>query len=114
MEYEVSIEEIHHVQKIDTPSGTAISLANDLIEILERKEKWVHVLSQTDKEFEIKSVRTENTPGTHIIKYDSEIDTIEIKHVAKNRKGFALGAILAAEWLKGKQGFFKLSDMLNF
>lgn len=114
MEYEVSIEEIHHVHKIDAPSGTAISLANDLIKILERKEKWVHVLSQTDKEFEIKSVRIENTPGTHIIKYDSEIDTIEIKHVAKNRKGFALGAVLAAEWLKGKQGFFKLNDMLNF
>jgi 4-hydroxy-tetrahydrodipicolinate reductase len=113
-EYNVSIEEIHHTQKLDAPSGTAISLANDIIKLIERKEEWVKVLAQADSEFEIKSIRIPNVTGTHIIEYDSEIDTIEIKHTAKNRKGFALGAVIAAEWIQGKKGFFEFSSILDY
>ncbi|MFC2100442.1 4-hydroxy-tetrahydrodipicolinate reductase [Bacteroidota bacterium] len=113
-EYNVLIKEIHHTQKLDAPSGTAISLANDIIKIIERKEEWVKALAQSDSEFEIKSVRKDNVTGTHIIEYDSEIDTIEIKHTAKNRKGFALGAILASEWIFDKKGFFDFSVMLDY
>jgi len=112
-EYEISIEETHHVHKQDAPSGTAIVLANDIIRNIERKEKWVNEISEHPEDIEIKSYRTENVPGTHIIRYDSEVDTIEIIHTAKNRKGFALGAILAAEWVIDKKGVFSMKDMLQ-
>ncbi|MEI6455415.1 MAG: 4-hydroxy-tetrahydrodipicolinate reductase [bacterium] len=112
-EYEISIEETHHVHKQDAPSGTAIVLANDIIRNIERKEKWVKEISENPEEIEIKSYRTENIPGTHIVRYESEIDSIEIIHTAKNRRGFALGALLAAEWVIGQKGVFFMKDMLQ-
>jgi 4-hydroxy-tetrahydrodipicolinate reductase len=112
-EYEISIEETHHVHKQDAPSGTAIVLANDIIRNIERKEKWVKEISENPEEIEIKSYRTENVPGTHIVRYESEIDIIEIIHTAKNRHGFALGALLAAEWVIGQKGVFFMKDMLQ-
>ncbi len=112
-EYEISIEETHHIHKQDAPSGTAILLANDIIKHIGRKEKWVNDLSENPGELGIKSIRMENEPGTHIIKYDSDIDNITIIHNAKNRRGFAIGALMAAEWLPGKKGFFEMKDMLS-
>lgn len=118
-EYEVRLEEIHHTQKLDAPSGTAITLANDIISNSEKKKKWVSVLETEKKgsgnadEIEILSVRKNKIPGTHKIKYDSEIDCIEITHIAKNRKGFATGAVLAAEWIVGKKGIFGMKDLLK-
>lgn len=111
--YEISIEETHHVHKLDSPSGTAIVLANDIIRNTERKEKWVKELSENPDELGIRSVRLENVPGTHVVKYDSEMDSIEIIHTAKSRKGFALGAILCGEWLIGKTGFYEMKDFLE-
>ena len=112
-EYEISIEETHHIHKQDAPSGTAILLANDIIHHIGRKEKWVNELSENPLELEIKSIRMENEPGSHIIKYDSDIDNIIISHNAKNRRGFANGALMAAEWLPGKKGFFEMKDLLS-
>jgi 4-hydroxy-tetrahydrodipicolinate reductase len=111
-EYEISIEETHHIHKLDSPSGTAIVLANDIIRNSERKEKWVKELTENPEELGIKSFRTENVTGTHVVRYESEMDTIEIIHNAKSRRGFALGAILCAEWLLGKKGFFEMKDFL--
>jgi 4-hydroxy-tetrahydrodipicolinate reductase len=111
-DYEISLEETHHIHKKDAPSGTAIMLANDIIKHLGRKEKWVNEESEKPGELEIKSIRAENEPGTHIVKYDSEIDTITLIHNAKNRRGFALGAVMAAEWLIGRKGFFEMKDLL--
>jgi 4-hydroxy-tetrahydrodipicolinate reductase len=112
-EYEISIEETHHINKLDSPSGTAIVLANDIIKNLERKEKWVKEEIPKPDEVSISSFRTENVPGTHIIRYESENDSIQIIHTAKNRKGFALGAIMAAEFLSGKKGLFGMKDLLS-
>ena len=110
--YEPSIEESHHIQKLDAPSGTAITLANEIIEKIERKKKWIKEFSQAPNELAIKSIRKGNIPGTHSIFYDSPTDVLEIKHTAKNRKGFAFGAVLAAEFLLGKTGFFTMEDLL--
>jgi 4-hydroxy-tetrahydrodipicolinate reductase len=112
-QYEILAEETHHIEKVDAPSGTAIKLANDIIEIHSGKSKWVNKPSVTPDELEIISVRHKNVPGTHIVKYGSEYDTLEIKHTAKNRKGFAEGALLAAEWVIGKKGVFQMKDMLT-
>ena len=109
--YDVEMEEIHHIHKLDKPSGTAISLANQIIEKTDRKTKW----SITDKSPEtlfIKDVREGEVPGTHIIKYTSAIDDIEIIHKAHNRKGFALGAVIAAEYIHGKKGIFTMKDLI--
>lgn len=109
--YDVEMEEIHHIHKLDKPSGTAISLANQVIEKIERKKNW----SITDRNQEtlfIKDVREGEVPGTHIIKYTSEIDDIEIMHKAHNRKGFALGAVIAAEYIIGKKGIFTMNDLI--
>jgi 4-hydroxy-tetrahydrodipicolinate reductase len=111
--YEISIEETHHIHKLDAPSGTAIVLANDIIRNIERKEKWVKELQENPDEVGIKSYRSEDVPGTHIVRYESEMDAIVITHTAKTRRGFALGALLAAEWIKGKKGFFEMKDLLN-
>ncbi len=111
-EYTVDIEEIHHTTKLDAPSGTAIVLANDIIQNMEHLDTWSKEKT-TDKELEIRSLREENVPGTHIITYESGFDQIQIQHTAKSRKGFAIGAILAAEWLYGKKGFFEMKDLLN-
>ncbi len=112
-EYDISIEETHHIHKQDAPSGTAIVLANDIIRTTERKEKWVNEPVENPDELSIKSYRTENVPGTHIVKYESEDDSISIIHSAKNRKGFATGAIMAAEWIIGKRGYYDMNDLLK-
>lgn len=114
LDYNASIHEIHHTQKLDAPSGTAITLGTDIIEKLQRKDKWVDHVSGKENELSITADRIENVPGTHIVTYSSEIDTIELKHVAHNRKGFALGAVLAAEWIVDKKGFYEVKEMFNF
>ncbi len=110
-QYKVSLEEIHHTQKLDTPSGTAISLANGIIEETSYN-KWTLDTPKSD-EIGIVAKRIENVPGTHQITYDSKVDTIQIKHTAHSREGFALGAVIAAEWILGKKGVFSMKDVLN-
>jgi 4-hydroxy-tetrahydrodipicolinate reductase len=110
-DYEVSMEEIHHIHKLDKPSGTAITLANQVIENLDRKKAWSITEKNEDTLF-IKDVREGEVPGTHIIKYHSAIDDIEIMHKAHNRKGFAYGAVIASEFLKGKKGIYSMSDII--
>lgn len=112
-QYNVSMFEEHHIHKLDSPSGTAITLANQIIESNGRKENWVNAITEKGNELEIISKRIAETPGTHTIKYFSSVDEIEITHVAHNRKGFALGAVLAAEWLQKKKGIFGMDDLLN-
>jgi len=110
-QYAVSMEEIHHTQKLDAPSGTAISLAEDIIENT-NYEAWK--LDQgSEKKIPIVSKRIGTTPGTHAVTYNSHVDTIEIKHTAHNREGFAQGAVIAAEWLVGKTGVFSMKDVLG-
>ncbi len=111
-EYSVEIEEIHHVQKLDAPSGTAISLAQQIIEKYPDKKGWQ--LNHADKdEIAIHAKRIKDVPGIHTVTYESDIDSIEIIHSAKNRKGFALGAVVAAEFLKDKSGIFTMKDVLS-
>jgi len=113
-QYDCHIEETHHVTKKDKPSGTAITLAEDVIWQLDRKSEWVGANAYEDKELGIKSKREEDVKGTHIVAYKSKIDSIEIKHTAQSREGFADGAIKAAEWIKGKNGIFTMKDLLGF
>ncbi|MEI6899171.1 MAG: 4-hydroxy-tetrahydrodipicolinate reductase [Bacteroidota bacterium] len=113
VEYEISIEETHHIHKKDAPSGTAIHLANTILNTIKRKDKWVQDAAGQPEELGIKSNRTENVPGTHIIRYESEDDSIEIIHTAKNRKGFAQGAVMAAQFLAGKKGLFGMKELLE-
>lgn len=110
-DYDVSMEEIHHTHKLDKPSGTAITLANQVIEKIERKKNW-SITTPSAETLYIKDVREGEVPGTHIIKYQSQIDDIEIMHKAHNRKGFALGAVIAAEFLKDKKGVFSMDDII--
>ena len=110
--YNVSIEEIHHTQKLDAPSGTAITLAEGIIEEHDNYKDW-KLDKVEENSIPIKAERIEKVPGTHIIDYSSEIDTINISHTAHNRQGFALGAVVAAEWLVGKTGIFSMKDVLN-
>lgn len=112
-QYEIRMKEIHHTQKLDTPSGTAISLAKDILEKIDRKSDWSLDKEENQSSLVIKAKREGMVPGTHVIRYDSEVDYIEISHVAKNRKGLAFGAVLAAEYIQGKKGVFGMSDMLN-
>ncbi len=111
--YDVRMEETHHMHKLDAPSGTAITLAEGILAHIGRKDKWV--LDKTDKvdELPIKTFREGEVPGIHTVIYESEADSIRITHDAKNRKGFALGAVLAAEFTKGKKGFLGMSNMLG-
>jgi 4-hydroxy-tetrahydrodipicolinate reductase len=113
-EYQIRITEIHHTEKKDAPSGTAISLAEQILEKIPRKKGWVNHISDNLDELEILSERTDPAPGTHRIEYDSAVDTIEITHTAHNRRGFAMGAVLAAEFLQGKKGIYQMSDVLGF
>lgn len=112
-EYDVLIKETHHTQKKDAPSGTAITLAEQILENLPRKKQWVNELSDNTADLEIISQRIDPAPGTHSIRYSSVIDDIEIIHTAHNRTGFATGAVLAAEFIKEKKGFFTMKDVLN-
>ncbi|UWY28505.1 4-hydroxy-tetrahydrodipicolinate reductase [Flavobacterium sp. TR2] len=109
--YKVSMEEIHHIHKLDAPSGTAISLAQGVIENSSYSE-WT-LEDAKNNQIHIEAKRIGEVPGTHTVTYDSPIDSIEIKHTAHNREGFALGAVIAAEWLAGKQGVFSMKDVLN-
>jgi len=109
--YQVEMEEIHHTQKLDAPSGTAISLAKGVIEN-SAYTKWT-IDNPKPKEIHIEAKRIENIPGTHTVTYNSIVDSIEIKHTAHNRDGFALGAVIAAEWIVGKKGVFTMKDVLE-
>ena len=110
-QYQVTMEEIHHTQKLDAPSGTAISLAKGIINN-SHYQNWV-LENPKANEILIDAKRIENVPGTHSVIYNSEVDSIEIKHIAHNREGFALGSVIAAEWLLGKKGVFTMKDVLN-
>ena len=111
-QYEVSIEETHHTHKKDAPSGTAITIAEKIIENLHRKKIWVKTQPNDANELSILAHRIDEVPGTHLVKYSSAIDDIEMVHTAHNRDGFALGAVIAAEFLKGKKGNFSMKDVL--
>ena len=113
-EYNVEMTEVHHTQKLDAPSGTAITLAEGILDNIDRKTGWVKEIQQNDNELAIKSIREGQVPGIHTIRYESFADIIEITHDAKSREGFALGAVLAAEFTCGKKGFLGMNDMLNF
>jgi 4-hydroxy-tetrahydrodipicolinate reductase len=113
-DYDVTLKEIHHTQKLDAPSGTAVTLAEQVIANLPRKQSWVNHESFHPEKLAIISERIDPAPGTHHVKYTSEIDDIEIVHTAHNRKGFALGAVLAAEYIAGKKGVFTMQDVLHF
>jgi len=112
-EYDVAIEEIHHTQKLDAPSGTAITLAQDIVAAIDRKKSWQLNDFNSVDELQITAKRLGKVPGTHTITYDSEVDSIEISHRAKSRKGFALGVVIAAEFMKGKTGLFGMNDLLG-
>ena len=124
--YDVSMVETHHIHKLDAPSGTAITLAEGILENMERKNKWVMgtltapdgTVSGTNEcaanELCVSSVREGEVPGIHAIRYDSEADSITITHDAKNRKGFALGAVLAAEYTASHEGFLGMNDLFQF
>lgn len=114
-DYKLNIEEIHHTKKLDAPSGTAISLAEDIIENSNYKNWTMDNPSsaKNSRSIKIEAKRIVDVPGTHVINYDSEVDSIEIKHAAHNREGFALGAVIAAEWIADKKGVFNMKDVLN-
>ncbi|UMB54290.1 4-hydroxy-tetrahydrodipicolinate reductase [Lutibacter sp. A64] len=111
-QYDVTLEEIHHTKKLDAPSGTAITLAEGVIKHT-NKESWNLNVTNNDSQIPIVAKRIDDVPGTHTVAYNSEVDTIEIKHTAHNRSGFALGAVIAAEWLYGKTGIFTMKDVLG-
>jgi 4-hydroxy-tetrahydrodipicolinate reductase len=113
-EYDVSMVEAHHIHKLDTPSGTAITLAESILENIERKNHWVKEIAQESDELPIRSIRKGEIFGIHTIRYESAADSIRITHDAKNRKSFALGAVLAAEFIADKQGYLGMSDLFNF
>lgn len=112
-QYNVQMEEIHHTQKRDAPSGTAISLAEQVLEKITRKQNWVNDETAAPTELSIISKRIDPAPGTHIIHYTSPIDDITITHTAHSREGFASGAVVAAEWIQGKKGVFSMKDVLS-
>lgn len=112
-QYNVSIEEIHHTQKLDAPSGTAITLADGIIQNSDFNNWKLAEDISKDGEIPITAKRIENVPGTHTVTYESEVDRIDMIHIAHNRQGFALGAVIAAEWIIGKTGVFTMNDVLN-
>ena len=115
-EYDVRLREIHHIHKLDAPSGTAISLANGIIENVDRKNKWElesSALQGNPEILNITAIRENEVPGIHYVTFESEVDTLEISHSAKSRKGFALGAVMAAEFIKDKKGVYSMADLLN-
>ncbi len=111
--YNVVMEEIHHTQKKDAPSGTAITLAEQVLRFIKQKKQWVNDITHNNEDLEIISKRIDPAPGTHTIKYTSSVDDIEIIHTAHNRVGFAGGAVLAAEFLSQKKGIFSMKDVLG-
>src|SRR5690606_13000949 len=120
-QYDVQVEEIHHIHKLDAPSGTAITIAEGILDGIDSKTGWVNdvigegaELIPKPEELLIESHRIEEVPGTHTVLYSSEVDQIEFKHTAHSRAGFALGAVVAAEWLFGKKGFYQVTEMFDF
>lgn len=120
-QYDVQVEEIHHIHKLDAPSGTAITIAEGILENTPGKTNWVNNVIDTGEEviakpdeLLIESHRIEEVPGTHTVLYSSEVDQIEFKHTAHSRAGFALGAVVAAEWVQDKKGFYQVTEMFNF
>jgi 4-hydroxy-tetrahydrodipicolinate reductase len=113
-DYNVSIEEIHHTKKLDAPSGTAITLAEGIAGQHSGYKKWCFENDQTNDCIPIRSVREGMVPGTHTVTWDSDIDTISLKHEAKNRKGLALGAVVAAEFIHSRKGIFTMNDVMGF
>ena len=113
-QYDVSMTEVHHTQKLDAPSGTAITLAEDLLAFNDSKTSWTINEGYANNQLHIKPIREGQVPGIHTIKYDSEVDYIEITHSAYNRKGFAFGAVLAAEYSAGRKGILSMTDFLKF
>lgn len=113
-DYNASIEEIHHIKKLDAPSGTAITLAEGIVRENSRYNKWCFKKDKTDTCIPVDSIRQGEVPGTHIVTWDSEIDTISLKHEAKNRKGFAYGAVIAAEFIHSRKGVFTMNDVMGF
>lgn len=112
-EYDVTVEEVHHTTKKDSPSGTAITLAEGILKGIDRKNKWVNTTTTETNELEVLGIRRSIVPGTHTVTWESEADMIQIEHLAKGRKGFALGAVLAAEFLNGKKGIFTMDDLMK-
>jgi 4-hydroxy-tetrahydrodipicolinate reductase len=112
--YSVSIEEIHHIKKLDAPSGTAIVLAEGITKHHTGYTGWSSVSNKTEKSIPIRSIREGTIPGTHTVTWDSEIDSLSLKHEARNRKGLALGAVISAEFIYGKKGIFTMNDVLGF
>lgn len=114
-EYNLSIEEIHHTQKLDAPSGTAITLAEKIIQNYPAKKSWelYNTKNTNPDNLSILALRKDDVPGTHIVKYDSSIDSIHLSHIAHNRRGFAMGAVLAAEWIQNKKGIFGMENVIN-
>lgn len=113
-DYDISLDEVHHTEKKDSPSGTAITLAEGVLKHVDRKTKWVNEKTDNEEELAIASFRIDQVPGTHVVKYESGIDDIEIKHIAHSREGFAKGAVRVAEWIKDKKGVFGMDDFLKF
>ena len=112
-EYDVTMREIHHTAKKDAPSGTAVTLAEQILSNLPRKKDWINEPAENKEQLSIISERIDPAPGTHYVKYSSEVDDIEIIHTAHSRKGFALGAVLAAEHISDKKGIFSMKDVLH-
>ncbi len=112
-DYDITLEEIHHIHKLDAPSGTAISLAEIILQNTKRKKNWVNRQVATPEELQVTSVREGEIPGIHTITCESDADRLTLRHEAKGRKGLAIGALLAAEWLQGKKGYFGMNDMLR-
>ncbi|HEX2969164.1 MAG TPA: 4-hydroxy-tetrahydrodipicolinate reductase [Bacteroidales bacterium] len=113
-DYAVSIEEIHHTKKLDAPSGTAITIANGITAKHPGYDGWTDTDKKTERRIPVTAIREGNVPGTHIITWDSEIDSLTLKHEAKNRKGLAFGAVIAAEFINGKSGVFTMNDVMGF
>lgn len=112
-QYDVAMEEVHHTQKLDAPSGTAITLAEGILQNVERKTAWKLEKAESEQDLKIAAIREGQVPGIHSIRYDSDMDYIEIKHSAKSRKGFAHGAVVAAEFLQGKKGYYTMDDLME-
>lgn len=116
-EYKASVDEIHHTEKLDAPSGTAVSIANDIMFENNNISSWIHFEDKTGEvkndQLPVISHREKGVPGTHVVSYKSDIDEIELKHTALNRIGFGLGAVVAAEWLAGKKGIYTMQDVIK-
>ena len=112
-QYDVTVEEVHHIQKKDAPSGTAITIAEGILQGLDRKTKWVGNTTTEPEELEVLAVRRGMVPGIHTVTWESEADSIELRHRAVSRRGFAEGAVLAAEFMVGRQGIYSMDDLLG-